>query len=151
MTTIPEFKNLLKLQQKIITAKRLLFLVLALDATSSSISLQIKSLKNGKQNIFERLSFLAPAFAGAGQTLDVAWNRYFPVLPILKNDIITEAIMRVPVISALFPNHIVFKDYAVIKGPNNEQIYPDGVVDFFINHGKLTGKWGKMAKANAKF
>lgn len=104
-----------------------------------------------KQKYIRKVIFVCPAFGGSGQTLDVSWNQYFPILSFLKSSIITETIMRTPVISALFPNHVAFGDDTIIKGPNGEKFTASQVSDFLIDHQKFTGKWAKILKLNEKY
>lgn len=92
--------------------------------------------------------FLAPAFGGSGETLPVAWDLIFPIVPFISNDIISETIMNMPVIHALFPNHVVFQGKPIIRTPEGKDIGPEGLIDFLSEHGKLKGDALKMARMN---
>lgn len=110
----------------------------------------LKYSEDWKSKYISKLVLLAPAFAGAGQTLDVAWHQTLPILPFLKSDIITESVMRVPVLSALFPNHVVFDNITIVV--TKEKNYTaSSVVDFLATYDKVTGKWVDLMKANARF
>lgn len=92
-----------------------------------------------KDKYVRKIIFLAPAFGGSGDTLDVAWNQYFPIIPFLSSKSIAKAIETVPAIHALFPNHVVFGDIPIVKGPSGEIIKAKDVPQFLIDHKKVTG------------
>ena len=89
-----------------------------------------------KDTYIQKAIFLAPAFAGSPMTVDVAWNRYFPILPSLKLDSIEEAVETVPCIHTLFPNPNVFGDLPIIDGPDGVITAKD-IPDYLVEKGKF--------------
>ena len=89
-----------------------------------------------KQQYIQKAIFLAPAFAGSPMTIDVAWNRYFPILPSLKLESIEEAVETVPCIHTLFPNPNIFGDIPLIAGPDGDITAKD-IPDYLVKKGKF--------------
>jgi hypothetical protein len=106
--------------------------------------------KEWKKKYILKAIFLAPAFAGSMDTFDVSWNRYFPILPFLKSDIITQTVETVPCIHTLYPNVNVFGDKALVIGPNGEKYTAKDIPEFLINHGKFHDKNIKLVNENIK-
>jgi len=90
-----------------------------------------------KKKYIEKAIFLAPAFAGAGDTLPPAYHRNLPVAPFMIGESVEKAMERMPCLHILFPNHIVFADVPVIYGPNGEKTYPKDLPQFLIDHHKV--------------
>jgi len=101
------------------------------------------------QYIFKTI-LMAPAFAGSSVTLDVAWKRYFPMLPFIHNDIITKSVENTPVLHALFPNHVVFGNDPIVIGPSGEKIIASQVPKFLIDNQKVTGTSIDMMMQNVE-
>lgn len=104
-----------------------------------------------KDKYIHKVIMLAPAFAGSSETLDVAWNQYFPIIPILKNDVLRENVPKIPVISGLMPNHVVFADDTIIIEPDGTEIKAPQVQDWFIKQGKYSGEGEQMVRKNMKW
>jgi len=92
-----------------------------------------------KEKYIAKVIFLAPAFAGSPMTIDVAWNRYFPILPFLKSDVIEEAAETIPCVHALFPNPNIFGDKPLIQGPDGDITAKD-IPDYLVKKGKFHEK-----------
>ena len=90
-----------------------------------------------KDKYIKKILLLAPAFGGSVETLNVAWDRNFPILPFLHNDIITKAAERAPCNHVLFPNHGIWGDYPIIQGPNGEKFTAKDVPKFLYDHQKI--------------
>lgn len=104
-----------------------------------------------KNKYVHKVIMLAPTFAGSSETLDVAWNQYFPIVPFIKNDIIRNSIQHVPVINALFPNHHVFQNDTIIVDPDGKEIKAPQLQDWLIKQGKYTGDAVEIVKKNLKW
>lgn len=98
-----------------------------------------------------RAIFVAPAFGGAGETLPVAWDLLFPIVPFISNDIITNTLMNMPVVHCLFPNHVVFKDVPIVIRPDGSIVYAENLIDFLVEQNKLTGDAIKLARLNEEY
>ncbi|KAH0792266.1 Lecithin:cholesterol acyltransferase family protein [Histomonas meleagridis] len=101
-----------------------------------------------KNKYIEKAIFLAPAYAGAGDTLPISWSRRFPMVKFLSGDAIENAIMNMPCLHVLYPNHVVFKGTTIIVKDDGTKLGPEAVPQFFIDHGKLTGNSIKMLNKN---
>ncbi|OHT03349.1 Lecithin:cholesterol acyltransferase family protein [Tritrichomonas foetus] len=99
-----------------------------------------------KEKYIERIILLAPALAGSGDTLPVAWNKEFPLIPLITNDIIKQSLEHIPVIHGLFPNHVVYAGDEVIRTPEGQSITPEMLPDFLVQHGKYSGDSEKMLR-----
>jgi lecithin-cholesterol acyltransferase len=106
--------------------------------------------KEWKAKYIKKAIFLAPAFAGSMDTFDVSWNRYFPILPFLKSDTITETVETVPCIHTLYPNVNVFGDKALVIGPNGEKYTAKDIPDFLVAQGKFSEANVKLMRENIK-
>ena len=104
-----------------------------------------------KEKYIEKIIFLAPALAGSGETLPVAWDRNFPLVPFITNDIIENCIEHMPVVHTLFPNHVVFENDKVIITPEKEVITPDKLPQFLVDQGKIQGDAEKMLWKSVEF
>ena len=103
-----------------------------------------------KNKYIYKVILLAPAFGGSAQSVNVAWNQYFPFLPFIKNDILKKAVENFPVIHALFPNHIIHGNEPIIIGPNQEKIISSQIPEFLIKNKKITGTAINMMNENVK-
>ena len=103
-----------------------------------------------KEKYIKKVIFLAPAFAGSGATLNVAWNKIFPILHFLKLKSIADTAEASPCVQSLFPNHVVFQNYKIVDGPNGETLYPKDLSQFLIDHGKVSGNNILLLKKSEK-
>jgi len=104
-----------------------------------------------KAKYVHKVIMLAPAYAGSIDTLDVAWNQYFPILPFLKTDEIKNTVQYIPALHVLFPNHVVYGNQPIIFGPNGEKVTAAQVPQFLIDHKKVEGKSIKMMLKNVEY
>ena len=104
--------------------------------------------KQWKSKYIQKAIFLAPAFAGSLDTVDVAWYRYFPIVKFLKTGEIVDTVETVPCIHALFPNKHVFGNTVLVKGPNGEKLTAKDLPDFLIDHKKFKDENIKFFKKN---
>jgi len=102
-----------------------------------------------KDTYIAKAIFLAPAFAGSPMTVDVAWNRYFPVLPFLKSDIIQDAAETIPCVHSLFPNPNIYLDKPIITGPDGDVLAKD-IPDFLVKKGKFHENNIKLMRKDAE-
>jgi len=102
-----------------------------------------------KEKYIAKAIFLAPAFAGSPMTVDVAWNRYFPILPILKSDTVTQTAETVPCVHSLFPNPNIFGDKPIISGPEGDVVAKD-IPDFLVKKGKFHEENIKLMRKNTE-
>ena len=91
-----------------------------------------------KDKYLDRAVFLAPSFAGAGASLPAMWEKIFPLVPIIKNQDLSDMIESMPVIHQHYPNWEIFGNKEVIRTPNDESLTARDVPDFLIKHGKVT-------------
>ncbi|KAH0786843.1 Lecithin:cholesterol acyltransferase family protein [Histomonas meleagridis] len=101
-----------------------------------------------KERIVEKVIFLAPAFSGSAATLPISWSKRFPLASFIDSEAIENAIMNMPCLHVLYPNHIVYNGTTVIIKEDNTTLGPESVPDFFIEHGKLQGNSIKMLQKN---
>ncbi|KAH0787467.1 Lecithin:cholesterol acyltransferase family protein [Histomonas meleagridis] len=101
-----------------------------------------------KNKYIDKAIFLAPAFAGAGDTLPVSWSQQFPIATFLQDESIKNAIMNMPCVHVLYPNHVVFKGDTIIITEDGTKLGPESVAQFFIDHQKLVGDSIKMLNKN---
>ena len=94
-----------------------------------------------KDKYVNRVVFLAPAFGGSGDTLVPSYTHRFPLVNFITSDEIDNCLETMPVLHALFPNHIVFGDTPLVYGPNGTVAATASTWgQFLIDHGKLAGE-----------
>ncbi|EAX93591.1 Lecithin:cholesterol acyltransferase family protein [Trichomonas vaginalis G3] len=104
-----------------------------------------------KDKYIHKVIMLAPAFGGSSNTIDVAYNQYFPIVPFIKNDILRQAVENMPVLNGLFPNHYVFQNDTIIITDKGEEIKAPQLPEFYLSHGKYNDGARKIFKKNLKW
>jgi len=103
-----------------------------------------------KNKYVKKVILVAPAFAGSGDTLDVAWNRYFPLAPMYQGETVSSTVEASPCVHALFPNHVVFGDTEIIRGPNGQKYFAKDIPQFLIDQKKISGTNIKLMMKNVR-
>lgn len=96
-----------------------------------------------KDKYVHKVIMLAPAFGGSSNTIDVAYNRYFPIVPFIKNKILEYAVSHIPVLHGLFPNHYVFGDDVIVETPSGEKITAKNLGSWLQKEGRYTDTGSK--------
>lgn len=90
----------------------------------------------------------APSFAGSGASLVTLYRQRIPYLKFFKNDELKQMIGSLGAFHLHIPNQKIYENTTVFITPENESIKASQVVDFLIQHHKLTSKQQKIALEN---
>jgi len=105
-----------------------------------------------KKRYIKRVVFLAPAFGGSGDTLVPSYTHRFPLVKFISSEDIDNALESIPVLHALFPNHVIFGEEPLVYGPDGKVAATASTWgQFLIDHGKLADETISIFKQNLWF
>jgi len=151
-TLFPMIKELVEHAYAINGNEKVTLLGYSLGGYVSQHFLAVYTTPDWKNKHIRRVVFLAPAFGGSGDTLVPAWTHRFPLVNFLTSDQITAALTTMPVLHALFPNHVVFGGQPLVIGPDGATVCTaENWGDFLNDHGKFTNEGYIIFKKNLWF
>lgn len=100
--------------------------------------------KKWKDKYVDKIILLAPSFGGATVTMLSIWTKISPLLPFINSTQVNDMVESMMVVHAHLPNHVVFGNRTVFRGPYDEDYTAAELRDLFVKNRKITGKYIKL-------
>lgn len=104
-----------------------------------------------RKHYIKRVAFLAPAYAGFGQSLTYIWHGGIPILPSFHSEKLAFAMRSLPGFMTLFPNHVIFGDKPIFYDTNGKPVTAKNVPDYFFKNGIFVGQNRKIFDSCIKY
>lgn len=97
-----------------------------------------KVTQEWKNKHIEKVIFLAPSFGGSHIVFDSLFQRYSPMIPVLRTQAVGNMIERLPCLHGHLPNVEIFGDQEMVTGPEGEPYTAADLGTLLIRHNRVT-------------
>ena len=113
--------------------------------------LTTKVTEEWKQKYIEKIVFLAPSFTGTHDVFDGLFNRYTPLIPFWRTEVMADMVESLPCVHAHLQNVEVFGNLTMVVGPDGENYTAADLKDLLIRHNRVRGDCQPMLEKSMPF
>lgn len=87
-----------------------------------------------KEKYLEKVVMLAPSFGGSFKSFDAVFGHFTTLIPEIRNKYITNMSTSLPSFHAHFPNHEIFNNVTLVRGPDGQNYTAKDLTNLVTNY-----------------
>lgn len=109
------------------------------SSTSNTRIPPIKNIKDiitdeWKEKYIEKVVMLAPSFGGSFKSFDAVFGHFTTLIPEIRNKYFTNMSTSLPSFHSHFPNHQIFDNIPLVRGPDGQNYTARDLTGLVLNH-----------------